>query len=116
MLATLLPLCAGVVFTANTNPRALSPATLASLAGQVGAPAVDAASRPTRTARSRWRALAASWRAAGARRRRARDRLDLPHRRPRAPGRRRPRIDAVNREGPSALALIAAVARASSRS
>jgi dihydrofolate synthase/folylpolyglutamate synthase len=36
MLATLLPLCAGVVFTANANPRALSPATLASLAGQVG--------------------------------------------------------------------------------
>ncbi len=35
MLATLLPLCAGVVFTANANPRALSPATLASLAGQV---------------------------------------------------------------------------------
>jgi dihydrofolate synthase/folylpolyglutamate synthase len=36
MLTTLLPLCAGVVFTANANPRALSPATLASLAGQVG--------------------------------------------------------------------------------
>jgi dihydrofolate synthase/folylpolyglutamate synthase len=41
MLATLLPLCAGAVFTANANPRALSPATLASLAGQVGAPAVS---------------------------------------------------------------------------
>ncbi len=40
MLGALLPLCAGVVFTANANPRALSPATLASLAGQVGAPAV----------------------------------------------------------------------------
>jgi dihydrofolate synthase/folylpolyglutamate synthase len=40
MLATLLPLCAAVVFTGNANPRALSPATLASLAGQVGAPAV----------------------------------------------------------------------------
>ncbi len=38
MLATLLPLCAGAVFTGNANPRALSPATLASLAGQVGAP------------------------------------------------------------------------------
>jgi dihydrofolate synthase/folylpolyglutamate synthase len=35
MLAALLPLCAGAVFTANANPRALSPATLASLAGQV---------------------------------------------------------------------------------
>ena len=41
MLAALLPLCAGAVFTANANPRALSPATLASLAGQVGAPAVS---------------------------------------------------------------------------
>ncbi|HEV2059775.1 MAG TPA: cyanophycin synthetase, partial [Solirubrobacteraceae bacterium] len=40
MLSTLLPLCAGVVFTANNNPRALSPATLASLAGQIGAPEV----------------------------------------------------------------------------
>jgi dihydrofolate synthase/folylpolyglutamate synthase len=40
MLDVLLPLCAAVVFTANANPRALSPATLNSLAGQVGAPAV----------------------------------------------------------------------------
>jgi dihydrofolate synthase/folylpolyglutamate synthase len=40
MLAALLPLCAGAVFTANANPRALSPATLSSLAGQVGAPPV----------------------------------------------------------------------------
>jgi len=40
MLASLLPLCAGAVFTTNANPRALSPATLGSLAGQVGAPPV----------------------------------------------------------------------------
>jgi dihydrofolate synthase/folylpolyglutamate synthase len=40
MLAALLPLCAGAVFTTNANPRALSPATLSSLAGQVGAPPV----------------------------------------------------------------------------
>ena len=40
MLAALLQLCAGAVFTASAHPRALSPATLASLAGQVGAPAV----------------------------------------------------------------------------
>ncbi|MDQ3676164.1 MAG: Mur ligase family protein [Actinomycetota bacterium] len=39
MLAELLPLCAGAVFTTNANPRALSPATLQSLADQVGAPA-----------------------------------------------------------------------------
>jgi len=36
MLGDLLPLCAGAVFTRSSNPRALSPATLASLAGQLG--------------------------------------------------------------------------------
>jgi dihydrofolate synthase/folylpolyglutamate synthase len=45
MLAALLPLCAGAVFTANANPRALSPATLASLAGQVGGDRWDRISR-----------------------------------------------------------------------
>jgi dihydrofolate synthase / folylpolyglutamate synthase len=38
MLGALLGLCAGVVFTANANPRCLSAATLASLAEQLGAP------------------------------------------------------------------------------
>ena len=121
MLATLLPLCAGVVFTANANPRALSPATLASLAGsgrrrwvgrdqpRRGRPAPRGRAG-ARAGRRVWRAAARPRAAAGGRRRRARDRLDLPHRRPRAPGRSGPGIDAVNREGPSALALIAAVA------
>jgi dihydrofolate synthase/folylpolyglutamate synthase len=45
MLAALLPLCAGAVFTANANPRALSPATLASLAGQVGSGGWEGVSR-----------------------------------------------------------------------
>jgi dihydrofolate synthase/folylpolyglutamate synthase len=45
MLAALLALCAGAVFTANANPRALSPATLASLAGQVGAGGWDGITR-----------------------------------------------------------------------
>ena len=36
MLGALLPLCSEVVFTASRNPRALSPATLSSLAGQLG--------------------------------------------------------------------------------
>jgi dihydrofolate synthase/folylpolyglutamate synthase len=45
MLAALLPLCAGAVFTTNANPRALSPATLASLAGQVGAGGWDRVTR-----------------------------------------------------------------------
>ena len=69
MLATLLPLCAGVVFTGNANPRALSPATLASLAGQVGAPAADAdRARPAQRGRARSRAgtarAASCWRPA----------------------------------------------------
>jgi dihydrofolate synthase/folylpolyglutamate synthase len=36
MLARLLPACDAAVFTANPNPRVLPPATLQSLAGQVG--------------------------------------------------------------------------------
>jgi dihydrofolate synthase/folylpolyglutamate synthase len=40
MLATLLGLCSGAVFTANANPRALPAATLASLAAQSGTPPV----------------------------------------------------------------------------
>jgi dihydrofolate synthase/folylpolyglutamate synthase len=35
MLAALLPLCDRIVCTSNANPRALSPATLQSLAGQI---------------------------------------------------------------------------------
>ncbi|HEV3230190.1 MAG TPA: cyanophycin synthetase, partial [Solirubrobacteraceae bacterium] len=38
MLAILLPRCAEVVFTASSNPRALPPATLESLARQLGGP------------------------------------------------------------------------------
>ena len=36
MLRALLPRCTAAVFTASANPRALPPATLASLAGQLG--------------------------------------------------------------------------------
>jgi dihydrofolate synthase/folylpolyglutamate synthase len=39
MLRALLPACRHVVFCRIPNPRALSPATLASLASQLGAPA-----------------------------------------------------------------------------
>jgi hypothetical protein len=38
MLAALLPLCDALVCTSNANPRALSPATLGSLAAQLGGP------------------------------------------------------------------------------
>jgi dihydrofolate synthase/folylpolyglutamate synthase len=41
MLRELLPLCDQVVFCRIANPRALSPATLASLAGQVGGVGAD---------------------------------------------------------------------------
>ena len=46
MLATLLPRCAAAVFTASTSPRALPPATLASLAGQLGGPPAEVARDP----------------------------------------------------------------------
>ncbi|MDP1847751.1 MAG: cyanophycin synthetase [Solirubrobacteraceae bacterium] len=59
MLRTLLPLCAGVVFTANASPRVLSPATLASLAGQIGAPAIARVEADPRRAVALARRLAA---------------------------------------------------------
>lgn len=48
MLAALLPHCAHVVVTSNANPRALSPATLESLAEQVGADDVHREPDPRR--------------------------------------------------------------------
>ena len=48
MLSALLPLCAGAVFTTSRNPRALSPATLASLAAQLGGPPSEIESDPRR--------------------------------------------------------------------
>ncbi len=57
MLRELLPRCDGAVFCASPNPRALSPATLASLAGQLGFP--DAVIEPLpRAAVARARELA----------------------------------------------------------
>jgi dihydrofolate synthase/folylpolyglutamate synthase len=58
MLGRLLPLCTGAVFTASANPRALSPATLASLAGQLGGPARVEIERGPRRALERARELA----------------------------------------------------------
>jgi dihydrofolate synthase/folylpolyglutamate synthase len=46
MLRTLLPHCAQVVFTAAPNPRALPPATLASLAGQLDGPPSEIVPEP----------------------------------------------------------------------
>ncbi|HYM58408.1 MAG TPA: cyanophycin synthetase [Solirubrobacteraceae bacterium] len=48
MLGVLLPLCFRAVFTASRNPRALSPATLASLAGQLGGPPAEIEPDPRR--------------------------------------------------------------------
>ena len=46
MLRELVPLCAGAVFTASRNPRALSPATLASLWSQLSGPAGEIEADP----------------------------------------------------------------------
>ena len=62
MLGELLPLCAGAVFTTNANPRALSPATLASLAGQLG---VEGEQRFTRVEADPHRALTVARELAG---------------------------------------------------
>jgi len=57
MLRELVPLCAGAVFTASRNPRALSPATLASLWSQLSGPAAEIEADP-RAAVERARAIA----------------------------------------------------------
>ncbi|HEX8103409.1 MAG TPA: cyanophycin synthetase [Solirubrobacteraceae bacterium] len=57
MLAALLPDCDGAVFCASPNPRALPPATLASLAAQVGGPPSEVVVEP-RAALARGRELA----------------------------------------------------------
>lgn len=46
MLRELLPHCSAIVATTNVSPRALSPATIASLAGQLGARRVHAEADP----------------------------------------------------------------------
>jgi dihydrofolate synthase/folylpolyglutamate synthase len=58
MLRALLPSAAGAVFTRSANPRALSPATLASLAGQLGAAGPLEIEPDPRRAVERARALA----------------------------------------------------------
>jgi dihydrofolate synthase / folylpolyglutamate synthase len=46
MLGALLGKCAAVVFCASRNPRALPPATLASLAAQLGGPRSEIVAEP----------------------------------------------------------------------
>ena len=81
MLRALVPLCDEVVCTSNANPRALPPATLASLTEQLGGP-------PTRIEPDPHRALALARDLAGPGGSGPRDRLDLPRRRPAAARRR----------------------------
>jgi dihydrofolate synthase / folylpolyglutamate synthase len=57
MLATLIPLCDGLVLTASQNPRALPPPTLQSLAGQLDGPPSEVIRDP-RAALARARELA----------------------------------------------------------
>ena len=72
-----------------SSPRALPAATLASLAGQLGGERGHAVADPHARAGARARAR-------GTGRRRARDRLDLPDRRPAAPAGRAAGLDPVN--------------------
>ena len=59
MLSALLPACSGAVFTRTSNPRALSPATLRSLADQLGHPGGEVEPDPRRALeRARSRAAA----------------------------------------------------------
>jgi dihydrofolate synthase / folylpolyglutamate synthase len=46
MLRELVDLCSGAVFTASQNPRALSPATLASLWSQLSGPPAEIEPQP----------------------------------------------------------------------
>ena len=103
MLRALLPLCDEVVCTRCANPRALPPGTLR-VAGRPSSAAARRSS-PTRAA-----ALARARDAAADGRDAARHRLDLPARRPAAPGGRAEGVDAVNEDGPGVGALIAVVA------
>ncbi len=108
MLSNLLPLCERSWFTAPPGARALPPATLQSLARQLGFGETVCEPRPQRALEA-----ARAW-ARGARRRsrRAGARLDLPDRRADGPGggadcREGP---GVNDQGPSVLKMIGAVA------
>ncbi len=93
MLRELLPLCErGRCARSSSNPRALPAATLASLAASSAAPRARVVPRPARRPR-------AGARRGRPRRRRAGHGLDLPRRRPPAPGRRRPEVHAVNERG-----------------
>jgi dihydrofolate synthase/folylpolyglutamate synthase len=58
MLRPLLDQCDGAVFTASANPRSLSPATLQSLAGQLGFEGDVTVERDPRDALARARGLA----------------------------------------------------------
>ena len=58
MLRVLLPRCVGAIFTASANPRALPPATLASLAAQLGFTGAAEVELDARSAVERARELA----------------------------------------------------------
>ena len=103
MLRELVPLCAGAVFTASRNPRALSPATLASLWSQLSGPAGRDRGRPARGGRARPRARRP-------RRRRRGHRLDLPRRRPAVRSGAPEGVGAVSPRGPGVLQMVALVA------
>ena len=94
---------AAAVFTRAPNPRALPPATLADLASKVGGVPSEIEPDPRRPSSARGSSLARTWHG-------ARDRLDLPRRRPAQRAGRAEGERAVNEGGPSVIAMIALVA------
>ena len=104
MLRALIGKCSAMVCTASRNPRALPPATLASLVEQLHGPSTEVVRDPHAALRARPRARRS-------RRSGARHRLDLPGGRPRRRGLRPEGLGAVSDErGPSVLAMMALVA------
>ena len=91
------------MFTSSRNPRALPPATLASLAEQLGGP-------PSEIVRDPRAAVARAQELAGPGRGGAGDRLDLPRGRPAGRSGAPEGVGAVNDRGPSVLAMVALVA------
>ena len=102
MLRALRGRCDAFVCTAAPNPRALPPATLASLAQQLGA-----AAEIVREPRAALDRRARAGRAGG---RRRRHRLDLPDRGSALRAGGQEGLGAVNDRGPSVLGMIALVA------
>ena len=103
MLRALVGKISGAVFTSSRNPRALSPATLASLAEQLGGPASEIVRDPRQAVDRAPRAGRAGRGGPG-------HRIDLPGGRPAGRPGAPEGVGAVNERGPSVLAMVPLVA------